>query len=263
MNPLRSRGDRASMSLPLVNRRTMVAGLAMGIASPLFAAPPQPLRAIAFDAFPIFDPRSIATLARERLGEKGDALAVAWSAKLFGYGWLETAAGRYTPFATLADAALRHSAEAIGIALDDATRLALVAQYGRLDLWPDVKPALAKLRAAGLRLVFLSNLGEATLRANIERGGIGHLFDAVLSTDRVRAFKPAPRAYHMAMEALHLPRGAIGFAAFGGWDAVGATWFGYPTAWVNRAGAPAEPLGAAPAVTGRGMESVLALAGLR
>jgi len=247
--------------MPLIHRRAIVAGIAATVATPSRALT-TPLRAIAFDAFPIFDPRGIAVLARERLGEKGDALAAGWSAKLFGYGWLETAAGRYSDFTTLADAALRFSAEAMGIALDDTTRNALVDRYNALDLWPDAKPALARLRAAGLRLAFLSNLGEATLRANMERNGIEHLFEAVLSTDRVRAFKPAPRAYHMAMDALGLPRAGIGFAAFGGWDAVGATWFGYRTAWVNRAGAPAEPLDAKPAFASRGMESVLALAGL-
>ena len=248
--------------MPLVHRRAVVAGIAATVALPARAGTVSPLRAIAFDAFPIFDPRGIAALARERLGEKGDSLVTAWSAKLFGYGWLETAASRYTNFTTLADAALRFSAEAMGLALDDATRHALVDRYDALDLWPDVKPALARLRAAGLRLVFLSNLTEATLRANIARNGIGDLFEAVLSTDRVRAFKPAPRAYHMAMDVLHLPREAIGFAAFGGWDAIGATWFGYRTAWVNRAGAPAEPLDAKPAFASRGMEGVLALAGL-
>jgi len=248
--------------MPLIHRRAIVAGIAATVATPSRALTTPPLRAIAFDAFPIFDPRGIAALARERLGEKGDALAAGWSAKLFGYGWLETAAGRYSDFATLADAALRFAAEAMGIALDGATREALVDRYNALDLWPDAKPALARLRAAGVRLAFLSNLGEATLRANMERNGIEHLFEAVLSTDRVRAFKPAPRAYHMAMEALRLPRARIGFAAFGGWDAVGATWFGYRTAWVNRAGAPAEPLDAKPAFASRGMEGVLALAGL-
>lgn len=246
----------------LTDRRALVAGMAATLAIPSRAAATPQLRAIAFDAFPIFDPRSLVALARGRLGDKGETLAATWSAKLFGYGWLETAAARYADFATLADAALRYSAETTGAVLDEATRRALLDHYGELDVWPDVKPALTRLRAAGLRLVFLSNLTEATLRANIARNSIDDLFEAVLSTDRVRAFKPAPRAYHMAMEVLRLPRERIGFAAFGGWDAVGATWFGYRTAWVNRAGAPAEPLGVRPAFASRGIESVLALAGL-
>jgi len=34
----------------------------------------------------------------------------------------------------------------------------------------------------------------------------------------------------------------ITFAAFGGWDAAGAKWFGYPTVWVNRLETPIEKL---------------------
>lgn len=65
----------------------------------------------------------------------------------------------------------------------------------------------------------------------------------------------------MAVEALQLPKEAIGFAAFGGWDAAGATWFGYRTGWVNRLGVPPERLDAAPEIVARGMDGVLALAG--
>ena len=40
-----------------------------------------------------------------------------------------------------------------------------------------------------------------------------------------------------------------------------ATWFGYPTVWVNRLGAPSEVLDAAVAVMGRGLDVLLDLVG--
>jgi 2-haloacid dehalogenase len=234
----------------------------------LFARPspsraePVPVRAIAFDGFPVLDPRSVAALARKVLGEHGDTLAAQWSTKLFGYNWLETAAGRYQDFPTLADAALRYTADAMGLALDDATRRMLVDQYNALDLWPDVRPALARLHTAGIRLAFLSNLSTSTLESNMRRNGLTDYFEPPLSADRVHRFKPAPEAYAMALGAFGMPREAIGFAAFGGWDAAGASWFGYRTVWVNRLALPAEPLDVRPEITSRGMEGVLALAGL-
>ena len=42
-----------------------------------------------------------------------------------------------------------------------------------------------------------------------------------------------------------------------GWDVAGATWFGYTTFWINRAGLPAEELGATPRGTGRGMADLV------
>ncbi|MFA5989875.1 MAG: haloacid dehalogenase type II [Sphingomonas sp.] len=218
--------------------------------------------AIAFDGFVIFDPRPVNAMVKAAFPEHGDALAQAWSAKLFGYSWLYTAAGQYTPFAEIADGALRFAAETLGLSLTGAVRARLVESYAQLNAWPDVKPALARLRAAGVRLAFLSNLSEPTLRANMDRAGISAEFDHILSTDRVRQFKPSPAAYGMAPAAFALPKSRIGFAAFGGWDAAGAAWYGYRTAWINRFGVVSEKIEPGPAIAGPGMDAVLMLAGL-
>jgi 2-haloacid dehalogenase len=89
------------------------------------------------------------------------------------------------------------------------------------------------------------------LRANMRRTGVERFFEAALSTDRVRAFKPAPEAYQLGVEAFGLRKGEIAFAAFAAWDAAGASWFGYPTAWVNRLGQQTESFGAPPTLAGR------------
>ena len=222
----------------------------------------RPVDAIAFDGFPIFDPRSVGAMVQSLIPDRGGALAQAWSNKLFGYTWLYTSADRYVPFDVVADEALRFSADALGLALSAAARGRLVGAYSQLNIWPDVKPALQKLNSAGIQLAFLSNLGEEALRTNMARNGIASTFAHVLSTDRVRKFKPAPAAYAMAIDAFDLPMDRIGFAAFGGWDAAGAAWFGYRTAWVNRLGVPREPIEPGPSIVAPGMEAVLALAGL-
>ena len=79
---------------------------------------------------------------------------------------------------------------------------------------------------------------------------MGELFEVRISTDAARTYKPDPRAYALGVEKLELPREHIAFAAFGGWDAAGARWFGYPTFWVNRLGVPHEEL--SPAADGSG-----------
>ncbi len=250
-----------------ISRRTIVGGLAVAAGAAALpvralAATQSKIRFIGFDGFVIFDPRPVAALAIHHFPEKGAALAAAWSAKLFGYSWLVTAAEHYQDFPTLADASLRYTSENLGLELAPAIRRDLLGAYERLEAWSDVKPALEKLRAAGIRLAFLSNLSEPMLLSNMRHAGIAEYFDPPLSTDRVRRFKPAPAAYHMAMDAYGLPREKIGFAAFGGWDAAGATWFGYRTAWVNRLGVVPEALDPKPLITCQGMEGVLELAGL-
>jgi 2-haloacid dehalogenase len=87
------------------------------------------------------------------------------------------------------------------------------------------------------------------LEAGITNSGLEGVFEHLLSTDEVKQFKPAPRAYQMAVDAFGLKREAIVFAAFAGWDAAGAKWFGFPTVWVNRLNAPVEELSAQPDLT--------------
>ena len=57
-----------------------------------------PVQAIAFDAFPIFDPRPIFALADELFPGRGAELGKVWRTRQFEYTWLRTVAGRYPTF---------------------------------------------------------------------------------------------------------------------------------------------------------------------
>jgi len=118
--------------------------------------------------------------------------------------------------------------------------------YLQLTAYPDVKPALAALKEAGVRLAFLTNLTPRMLDAAIDSGGLHGLFEHRLSTDAIKSYKPDPRAYQLGVAAFGLANNQIGFVAAGGWDAAGAKSFGYPTFWVNRSGQPVEELGVRP-----------------
>ena len=125
-----------------------------------------------------------------------------------------------------------------------------------MDVFANLKPyadfikALKAIRQSGLRLAYVSDLTTGLLKAITANAGASDLFEHFLSTDAVQAFKPDPRAYQMAEMAFGLPREAIVFAAFGGWDAAGAKSYGLRTFWVNRFHAPLEELGVKPDATG-------------
>ena len=55
-----------------------------------------------------------------------------------------------------------------------------------------------------------------------------------------------------------MPASDIVFVSSNGWDVCGATWFGYRTFWVNRAGNALEELGVRPAGEGRSLSDLLA-----
>lgn len=213
-------------------------------------AMPGPIRAICFDLFTIFDPRSVLAVAERYAPGQAPALCEAWRTRQFEYSWLLAAGERYQDFRAVTEAALRFAASVRKVALSAAARDELVDAFTELTAWPDTRENLVRWRRAGLKLAPLSNYSPDMLERLISNAGFSELFDALISTHRARTFKPHPRAYALGTAELDLQRDEITFAAFGGWDAAGAKWFGYRTFWLNRLHVEPETL--APAADGVG-----------
>jgi 2-haloacid dehalogenase len=206
-------------------------------------APPR-VRAVAFDLFTLFDPRGVEARVAEVVGA-GSALAATWKTRLFEYCWIRAAAGQYVDFERLVKDSLAYAAATHGVALGEAARARLEAVFTELSLWPDTAATLSELKQRGLRLAPLANYAPRMIERLLRRAGIREMFEDLVSTDRARTYKPDPRAYALAETAFGLGREEIAFAAFGGWDAAGAKWHGYPTFWVNRFQVAPEELVAA------------------
>jgi len=243
----------------MIARRQLLLGSA--ILGPLASARadgPARYKAIAFDGFPIIDSRPVALRAEALLPGHGGQLMEAWRTRQFEYTWLRTLSGRYADFWQVTQEALVVAATACRLDLTPDTRDHLMQTFLELKVWPDVSSALAQLKARGVRMAFLANPTVAMLEAPMRNAGLEGLLEAPLSTDRVRAYKPDPRAYQMGLDAFGLKREEIVFAASASWDAAGAKAFGYPSFWVNRANLPVEALGAAPDAIGSGMADLVA-----
>lgn len=208
------------------------------------------IKAVAFDAFPIFDPRSISLRAEEVFPGRGGALVDVWRTRQFEYTWLRIASQRYADFWHVTEDALVFAAKLLKLDLTSEKRSRLMGSYLEMKPWPGVAEGLKTLRDAGLRLRFLSNLTPQMLAACVKASALEGLFEDPLSTDTIRTYKPDPRAYAMAVDAFGLPVENILFVAFGGWDAVGAKTFGFKTFWFNPASQPTEELGVTPDAMG-------------
>src|SRR5690349_11859332 len=155
------------------------------------------IKGVVFDGFPIIDPRPIAARAEELFPGKGDKLMSAWRTRQFEYTWLRTLSGHYVDFWQTTENALVFAAQSEGVVLSDDSRQRLMATYLELKAWPDAHAALESLRSAGIRVAFLSNFTARMLDAAVNNSGLQGIFEPHLSTDRVRLFKPHPRAYEM------------------------------------------------------------------
>jgi 2-haloacid dehalogenase len=234
---------------------TLATAAATAIASgdQVRAASGTKIRAIAFDGFPVIDVRPVFAKVEEMFPGKGQELSNAWRIRQFDYTWLRTMGGHYVDFWQVTQESLVFAAKMLKIDLSAGQRDQLMQSYLGLKAWPDVAPALQQLKAAGIRMAFLSNFTDAMLDAAVRNSGLESFFEGHLSTDKVSVFKPDPRAYQMGVDAFGFRKEEIAFAAFAGWDAAGAKWFGYPTFWVNRLNLPVEELGVAPDGIGAGL----------
>jgi 2-haloacid dehalogenase len=168
---------------------------------PAYASAGRKIKAIAFDAFPIFDPRPIFALAEQLFPGKGADLSNVWRTRQFEYQWLRALSGQYADFWHTTDDSLRYSAESLKLDLTPDKRKSLMNAYLELKAWPDVPTALARLRESGMRLALLSNATPAILDAGIRNTKLENAFDHVVSTDSIKTYKPDPRAYQLAVDA--------------------------------------------------------------
>jgi 2-haloacid dehalogenase len=249
--------------------RTHIIGLAafIGLAAASFVGQtlPRPVdaaarprfKAVAFDYLVLFDPNSVVPVVEQTFPGKGQELTQLWRTRQFEYTWLRSITGRYVDFFAVTEDALVYAANAMKLELTLARKQRLLNAYLHLTPWPDTADTLRQLRSAGVRVIVLANFSPKMLHANAENAGLTGLFDALVSTDANRTYKPDPRAYRLGMERLRLAKHEILFAAFGGWDAVGAKAFGYPTVWVNRFNQPLEQLGVRPDETFADLKGLL------
>jgi 2-haloacid dehalogenase len=224
--------------------------------SPAKAAPSP--RAVLFDAYgTLFDVYSVGLAAEQLFPGHGEPLALLWRDKQIDYTRLCSMSGRYRPFWELTRAGLRFAAAKLKLALDPAAEERLMNQYRHLSAFPENREVLAELKRRGIPAGILSNGDPQMLDVAVKSAGLAELLAPVLSVDSVQRFKTDPAAYAIGPQALALPARDILFVSSNGWDAIGATWFGYTTLWVNRAGGPLEQLDCPPTRTGHSLRDVL------
>lgn len=215
-------------------------------------------KAVLFDAYgTLFDVHSVVACAEQLFPGRGEALSQLWRQKQIEYTQLRTLCGpdgeRYRNFWDITIDGLRYAAARLQLPLTAAHEKRLMDEYACLSAFPDTLPVLRALRDAGVALGILSNGTPEMLDIALKSAGMSGLFQHLLSVDAVRLYKTAAAAYALGPAACGAPARDIVFVSSNGWDVCGATWYGYATFWVNRAGLPPEQLGVEPRGQGRSM----------
>jgi 2-haloacid dehalogenase len=152
---------------------------------------------------------------------------------------------RPAPFWRLTEEALDH-ALARCPEVDAGLRDDLLAAYRRLDAYPEVPDALARLAARGARTAILSNGDSGMLADAVAAAGLAQRLDAVISVEEAGVFKTHPDAYALIASRFAAPKEDVLFVSSNRWDIAGAAAFGLACGWVNRMRLPDEYADLAP-----------------
>ncbi len=166
---------------------------------------------------------------------KGDAepgpgrrLRDRWEALQF-----ELLGGPYRPYRAILAASLEAWCTERGYRYEPADGEALAAAMGAWQPFPDTRPALLRARAAGLRLVIVSNTDHDIMGHTLRQLELP--FDDVILAEDCRAYKPADTVFEQALARVGEPPERVLHVAFGfKYDIGPARRRGLGTAWVNR-----------------------------
>lgn len=206
----------------------------------------QGIEACVFDAYgTLFDFASAAAGCQDVPDQKLRALTTLWREKQLQYTWLRSLQESFADFWRVTEDALEFTLDTLDIASPDLQRK-LMELYLTPAPFPEVPSVLTQLRQAGFKTAILSNGSATMLDSAVRAAGLGDLFDAVLSVDPVKTFKPHPRVYAYGLEKLGLQAHQVSFQSSNAWDAYGASNFGLRVVWCNRYGHRPERLPGAP-----------------
>ncbi|MCY7401252.1 MAG: haloacid dehalogenase type II [Nocardioides sp.] len=165
-------------------------------------------------------------------------LAQTWFAELLRDGFALTVSGVAAPFAGLGAELLRSrlGGQDLDRDLDEAVQHVWEG-FGELEVHPDVPEGLIELAGLGIRLVTLSNGSAQVAQKLLERAGVRHLFERLLSVEQAGIWKPAAGAYAYALSECGVEAQDAMLVAVHPWDIDGAARAGLRTAWINRSAA--------------------------
>jgi 2-haloacid dehalogenase len=224
------------------------------------------IKAVVFDAYgTLFDVYSIQVLAEGFYPRKGADIAVKWRDKQIEYTRLITQSDPHNssgsqyfrPFWELTRLSLEYTLDRLKLERKSGQVEQLMQQYAHLTPFPENLAVLQTIKAMGLTTAILSNGSVDMLTSAVKSAGMEDVLDHIISVDPIRLFKTSPESYGLVQQTIPFNKDEVMFVSSNAWDALGATWFGFTTHWVNRQGLPFEALSPRPHFSGSDLNSVL------
>ena len=201
---------------------------------------------IVFDAYgTLFDinaaaRKSALVSSNSSLLSNWEDLAEIWRRKQIEYTWLQNILNSHTDFLDITKISLDFALEEMALNQEPKLRETLLDLYWASEVYPEVVQVLQELNGRDVKLSILSNGTPDMLFAACASTRIEKFLDFVVSVEEIGIFKPDRRVYELVNTKMGYKISEVLFVSSNGWDILGASKFGFSTAWVNRNKKPVE-----------------------
>jgi 2-haloacid dehalogenase len=225
-----------------IGRRPVFAGIGATALAALFS--PLPARAHTLDRAPrilvfdvaesLLDLQALRPFFQQKFADGG--VVDEWFGETILYSETVTLTNTFVPFGQLGAGVLRMLGHIHNVAISEADIAELRQGLGSLPPHPDVPDNLRKLKAAGYRMVSLTDSPANPDHGPLQLAGLAELFEQQFTAETVRRYKPARETYQMVAQATQVRLSDLCMIASHPWDLIGARSSGCSALLITRPG---------------------------
>jgi len=195
---------------------------------------------ITFDCYDTLVEFPIDSVTREILGARADAIDIdVFLARFEELRYETTTSGPYQRYRDVLRETLAQTMREYGLPYRNEDSDALLAAVPTWGPYPDVPPALERLRQHS-KLAIITNSDDEIMARNV--ANIGVPVDRVITAEQAGAYKPSPVIFDYALRALECQPDEILHVAQGfEYDIVPAHALGWRRVWIKRYGKTGDP----------------------
>lgn len=168
------------------------------------------------------------------LGDRAVDFSQTWRDKQLEYAFRRGLMQNYENFGVCTRQALDYTCAYYAVDLSATIKQELLHGYGRLPAFDDVSRGLSELKAAGHRLFAFSNGTAAAVEGLLQHAGIRDYFEALVSCDDLKSFKPNPAVYAHFLRQAECHASNAWLVSSNPFDVIGAMSSGMRGVWVKR-----------------------------
>ncbi len=179
-----------------------------------------------------------------------------WFGMLLQHSLVDNCTYNYHNFTAIADATINMAAKALEVEIEETDKKEALQSIKELSAYDDVPKGLRQLKENGFRLATLTNSPLDTLIAQLQNAKLTQYFEATLSIDSIKKYKPALETYKWAADQLQVNPSEAMLVAAHGWDIAGALQAGLQTGFIERKGQSLYPLSQKPEFSGKDLNEI-------